>query len=322
MSTKFTKNLPKTLRDDLAERFESRFADHQDMRSFFATGRGGTADFCVTAVELADIIDAVSLALKHRTPYRVIGEGTGSILGDAGFPGLMIVNKTQGLTVVTQLSQAIVDSGMGIRPFINRAASVGLGGLEHFLGLPGSIGGAVATRSQGTGYPFWQFVKEICLLTVDDGEAKITNLPMNQALYEQLQVQMNEQHPNPVIILNCRVQLAKLPQEEIMSRLKAAKRELSPTIVGPAVGHCFQTTLAKSNFNLRQLTTLKKYRVRLTDKQREVFDVKDLVTAQEIKNFLMALDEEVAGISKIRLDRRIHFLGYWPDDETNSEPDA
>jgi len=103
---------------------------------------GGPADlFCepATADELAQ---AVLAARELEVPYFVLGLGANILIGDKGFRGVVIRNAAHHERWSDD-GKLWVESGAVIRDLIVEAAHRGWSGLEHFVGIPSTVGGAI-----------------------------------------------------------------------------------------------------------------------------------------------------------------------------------
>jgi UDP-N-acetylmuramate dehydrogenase len=103
---------------------------------------GGPADlFCepATADELAL---AVLAARELGVPYFVLGLGANILIGDKGFRGVVIRNAAHHERWSDD-GKLWVESGAVIRDLIVDAAHRGWSGLEHFVGIPSTVGGAI-----------------------------------------------------------------------------------------------------------------------------------------------------------------------------------
>jgi UDP-N-acetylmuramate dehydrogenase len=93
-----------------------------------------------TADELAAAVDAArATGVKHV----LLGTGANILVGDGGFPGLVIRNAAQGVELRGG-GRLWAESGAIMYPdVIERAVAAGLSGLEHFVGIPSTVGGAL-----------------------------------------------------------------------------------------------------------------------------------------------------------------------------------
>ncbi len=111
----------------------------------FTTFRiGGPADYFFEAHSADDLATAVLAARTHDVPYFVLGLGANILVGDDGFRGLVIRNAARHVRVDEQQMTVWAESGAVMYPdVINRAVDGGLSGLEHYVGIPSTVGGAL-----------------------------------------------------------------------------------------------------------------------------------------------------------------------------------
>jgi UDP-N-acetylmuramate dehydrogenase len=105
---------------------------------------GGTADWYAD-VRTADELAAVTrVAREHDIPFFLLGTGANVIVGDHGVRGLVIHNRAQGLTLDSASHRLHAESGAVMYPdVIEHSVSAGLSGLEHYVGIPSTVGGAL-----------------------------------------------------------------------------------------------------------------------------------------------------------------------------------
>lgn len=103
---------------------------------------GGPADLFYEAASADDLATAVSAAREHRVPYFVLGLGANILIGDRGVRGLVIRNRAR---QVHWHDDGRVDAASGVvmHDLIHDAVARGWSGLEHYVGIPSTVGGAV-----------------------------------------------------------------------------------------------------------------------------------------------------------------------------------
>ena len=114
---------------------------------------GGNAAVLVEADSESDL-SAVHVALATvggPVPVLVLGQGSNLLVADAGFPGL-VVALGPGLSEVVVKGTTLRGGGGAKLPVLaRRAAALGLRGFEWAVGVPGSVGGALAMNAGGHG---------------------------------------------------------------------------------------------------------------------------------------------------------------------------
>ncbi len=103
---------------------------------------GGPADLLYTAETADDLARAVTTARELSVPYFVLGLGANILVGDAGFRGLVILNRAAARRW-SESGVVWVESGAIVGELIVEAVERGWSGLEHFVGIPSTVGGAV-----------------------------------------------------------------------------------------------------------------------------------------------------------------------------------
>lgn len=137
---------------------------------------GGPADLFFVAGSTEELTLAVSSAVAAKVPYFVLGSGSNLLVSDQGFRGLIIKNKSSNLLLKgftgsanqgkLDLKEVVVqaDSGVPANQLIRYTLNEGLQGLEIFLGLPGTVGGAVYNNSHHLGKLIGDKVVEVVVL--------------------------------------------------------------------------------------------------------------------------------------------------------------
>lgn len=102
---------------------------------------GGPADAFVTVHSKDELVDAVTMARDVGIPWFLLGTGANILIGDRGIRGLVIHNQADHTSVDGK--QLTAESGATIADLIVLTAELGLSGMEHFAGIPSSVGGAI-----------------------------------------------------------------------------------------------------------------------------------------------------------------------------------
>lgn len=115
-----------------------------------------------SAVALGALATVVA---ERRPPVLVVGRGSNLLVADAGFAGLALVLEGEFETIdLGSADQGLADQGPGagvdvvraggavaLPVLARRSATAGLGGLEFYVGIPGTVGGAVRMNAGGHG---------------------------------------------------------------------------------------------------------------------------------------------------------------------------
>jgi UDP-N-acetylmuramate dehydrogenase len=103
---------------------------------------GGPADFFYEARNADELARAILAARNHDVPHFVLGLGANILIGDRGFRGLVIRNAASAFSVdATGMLRS--ESGATVKSLIQECARLGWSGLEHYVGIPSTVGGAI-----------------------------------------------------------------------------------------------------------------------------------------------------------------------------------
>jgi UDP-N-acetylmuramate dehydrogenase len=195
-------------------RFKEPLSFHTSLRI------GGAADIFVVPQDVDDIRHALMFAEREQLPVAVIGGGNNLLVRDRGIRGVVL--KLEGCLGRADFKgeEAVAGAGVSLSSLIREAAAVNLGGLECLVGIPATIGGALAMNAATAEGSIGDFVSAVYFLYPDGtlGEFK----PGAGAFtYRAFVV------PSGAVLIGCRLQLHRRPladiQKDIKQRLKVKK---------------------------------------------------------------------------------------------------
>jgi UDP-N-acetylmuramate dehydrogenase len=117
---------------------------------------GGPAKRLIEARSEAEAIEAIREADATGEPVLILAGGSNVVIADEGFAGTVVRLLTGGIDRVGD-AELEVQAGEPWDPFVERAVTEGLAGIECLSGIPGSVG---ATPIQNVG-AYGQEVKDV-----------------------------------------------------------------------------------------------------------------------------------------------------------------
>lgn len=143
------------LAEELAARLPGRVwldVPFGDLSTYRVGGPVAVLARVANTVELEGLAEVVA---RHRPSILVVGRGSNLLVGDRGFAGVAVVLEGEFESVelpVPDAEPAVRAGGAVPLPVLaRRAADAGIAGLEFFVGIPGSVGGAVRMNAGGHG---------------------------------------------------------------------------------------------------------------------------------------------------------------------------
>ena len=130
--------------DELSARLDAARLERDVPLAPYTTFKiGGPADLLYRALTPNELAAAILAARELEIPFFLLGLGANILIGDRGFRGLVIKNEVESIDF---LDDTRVKAGSGVKIYhdlIQLTVSRGLGGLQHYVGIPSTVGGAI-----------------------------------------------------------------------------------------------------------------------------------------------------------------------------------
>jgi UDP-N-acetylmuramate dehydrogenase len=163
------------------------------------------------------MVRVLQVAREREIPHFVLGLGANILVGDLGYPGLIIRNEIGGTDF---LDDVRVRAGAGVQTFrdlINITVARGLGGLHHYVGIPSTVGGAIWQNLHFLSPPperertcFIEEVLESCEIFTAEGGVRTVD-----RAYFRFGYDFSVLHERPDIVLSATFRLEPQPIDEL-----------------------------------------------------------------------------------------------------------
>lgn len=134
---------------------------------------GGPADLLIEPETAQQVAEVICFVRQHQLPLVVIGQGTNLLFDDAGVRGLVMKIGAQMSSIKIAGQRIIAQAGSWVPQLSRLSMQAGLTGLEHCIGIPGTIGGLVmmngGSQRKGVG-------ENVVRVTVVDSAGEIQQL--------------------------------------------------------------------------------------------------------------------------------------------------
>ena len=176
-------------------KFKEPLARHTSLRI------GGVADVFVMPRIVDDVFEAICFAKETELPWMVIGNGTNMLFPDEGYRGMVMkLGPWFGRLQICE-DRLYAQAGVGLASAIHQARQSGFKDLDLLVGIPGTIGGALAMNA---GIP-----EAIQNLTV---KFKYNDLESVKALFTQ--------YPNQIACLIMEAETMVSPADKFLHEVK------------------------------------------------------------------------------------------------------
>ena len=290
---------------------------------------GGTADWYAD-VRSADELAAVTrTARTHDVPYFLLGTGANVIVGDRGYRGLVIHNRARALQVDHDTNRIWAESGAVVYPdLIEHAVSAGLSGLEHYVGIPSTVGGALWQNLHFLSPPpdrartvFWDEVVHSADILTEEGERRTVGPD-----YFDFDYDYSILHDRDDVVLATTSQLEPGDPErmrEIMDANLQWRAERHPPLdTEPSVGSIFKKIEGVGAGRLIDECGLKGARIggaMITHRHANIFVNVDDARAADVCALIDLARDTVEQETGYRLETEIDFIGEFAP-PTDAEP--
>jgi UDP-N-acetylmuramate dehydrogenase len=278
---------------------------------------GGPATLFVTAMATEELVAAVLFARERSLPYLVIGNGTNMLVADYGIDGLVIHNKTQGISHREHddsTSLWRVDSGVLFSKLSRLTCQQGWTGLEWSNSVPGSVGGGVVSNAGAHGKELKDDMLSIQVLTRD---GVIEEWP-TEKLQLGYRTSIFKAHGNrflspPEVILSADITLYRDTQGECDARMRSYLEERqAKQPQGKSAGSTFKNPPGSSAGYLIEQVGLKGERygqAQFSPKHANFMMNLGGATASDVRHLMDLAHARVKEQFGIELEPEIEFIG-------------
>ena len=134
---------------------------------------GGPADLMIEPSNSDQVSAVLRFAKDLGIPLVVIGQGTNLLFDDAGVRGIVLRIGEQLADIQVKEQRIVAGAGAWVPQVARMAMQAGLTGLEHTIGIPGTVGGLVmmngGSQRKGIG-------ENVARVTIVDASGKIHHL--------------------------------------------------------------------------------------------------------------------------------------------------
>lgn len=156
--------------DTMSKPLEGQLYFDYPLKKLNAWRVGGNSECCYFPAS----IDDLSMFLKHcqETPITFLGLGSNTLVRDEGVVGVVVVLRKH-LSALKRIDDTTVYAmaGATCHKLVRYCLSESLSGIEFLIGIPGTVGGALAMNAGASGQDIWAYVSSVETIN-SQGEVK------------------------------------------------------------------------------------------------------------------------------------------------------
>lgn len=272
---------------------------------------GGPAGILIEPKDERDLEIAGAAVSHHGLDVLVLGRGSNVLIGDDGFPGL-VIRLGKGFEQIRAAGADGVEAGGGanLPQVANWARRRSLAGMEFAVAIPATVGGGVAMNAGAHGSSLSEVLESVrvCLLaegrTVQFAAADLDMSYRKTAL------------PSGSLVCAATFRLAPGDPREIAARMERYRIHRSDTqpADAPNAGSTFRNPPGNSAGKLIEATGLKGHRIggaEVSPKHANFFVAHPGATAQDVFDLIVFVQKAVEEAQGIRLLPEVRIIGFF-----------
>ena len=205
-------------------RIKGRVVINQPTKELTSIKIGGLADLFVIPEDLDDLKKVLSFCRKGNLPFFIMGSGSKLLVRDKGFRGVIIKLGESFKSIVSNGNQVRVGAGVDLATLIDFAAKKSFPGLESLLGIPGTVGGAIARNVSAFGKTLSEKVLSVKVLDGNDNCLVLSKKDIDFGYRTSTFL-----HNKDWVIIEVRLELWPGKKEEIILRSRQARERRTLT---------------------------------------------------------------------------------------------
>lgn len=308
--------------DRLARALERRLpgavARDQRLADLTTYRLGGPIAVVVRVTDEAGLAVVAGALATSAVPVLLIGRGSNLLVADRGYPALGIVLGGDFEDVEIDVEAGIARAGgaVPLPVLARRAAASGLGGLEFFVGIPGSVGGAVRMNAGGHGRETHDVLDRAWVLDLRGG-ATAAAQPRTPA-----QLDLSYRHSNvgsADVVTRAELRGTREATDVCAERIDEIvrwRREHQPG--GANAGSVFRNPVDDSAGRLIETAGCKGLTVggaTVSTKHANFIQASPEATAGDVRELVRRVRDQVMTRTGVVLEPEVHMVGFEDDPE-------
>ncbi|MDQ7025776.1 MAG: UDP-N-acetylmuramate dehydrogenase [Anaerolineae bacterium] len=283
------------------------------LAKYTAARLGGQSDWLYIAKESTErLVEVVQAAWDDNIPVRILGGGANVLVSDAGFRGLIIINRVSDIQFGNWHDGRNVSAtgGTGLLRLARECAVRGIAGMEWAVGVPGTVGGAVVNNAGAHSGTMADSVADVVVLEYGKGAQLYTNADLR---YDYRHSILKSRSDKRFIVLLATFILPTDDSQTIkqkMDKYNAYRKCSQPS--GASLGSIFKNPSGDFAGRLIEIAGLKAYRiggVEVSQKHANFFVNTGESTANDYYALIRHVQKTVLQKQGIELELEIELLG-------------
>ncbi len=299
--------------DSLRTLFGDRLQENVPLSSYTSARIGGTADALVFVYKADELAQAAKKLWEMDVPFILLGGGSNVLVSDRGLRGVVIVNRARLVKFDSQNEPPTLcaESGTTLNDIAQRAARLGLTGLEWAATVPGSLGGAVFGNAGAFESDIARNLISVDLFHRQFGQQTWSVERMEYGYRTSL---LKREHP-PALILSAKLALGHGDRQAILTKMEQfSTRRRATQPPGASMGSMFKNPPGDKAGRLIEAAGLKGTRIgdaQISDQHANFFINTSTTKAADMRKLIELAQKTVFDQFGIKLELEVEVIGEW-----------
>ena len=270
---------------------------------------GGPARYVAEIDDMESLRALIATGVTASLPLLVLGRGSNLVVADAGFAGMVF--RLRGGFAETRIEGTSVTAGSAVPlPRLARTCvEEGLRGLEFFVGIPGSVGGAVRQNGGCFGSETKDRLVEARIINLRSGATRVDSPDALELSYRHSNVGADD------LVIDATFETERGDAEEGRRKIREITRWRRDNQPGGTLnaGSVFKNPSDISAGELIDSLGLKGHRVgdvAVSDKHANFFVAGPKATSEDVRRLVEEIKDRVLQLSGTILEPEIQFVGF------------
>lgn len=268
---------------------------------------GGPADLFVICDTVADLAETIGVLSDEEIPFVVVGKGSNLVVSDAGYRGAVLTLGKEFKRHAVEDEYLRAGAACILAYLVQDAFSRGLGGLEFAVGVPGTLGGALAMNAGSRDAWIGHVTDSVTLYVPGEG---LLRIPGREVAWGYRSSGL----PQRGIIVESVLKLASADPRRIRLQMEQAldRRKESQPLGVPSAGSVFVNPEGDSAGRLIEAAGLKNTRMggaRVSDVHANFIVNDGGASATDVLGLIRKIKMTVRDTYGIELQPEVRFLG-------------
>lgn len=268
---------------------------------------GGPASMFIVCDTISDLATTLRTLSEEGVEHTVIGKGSNILVSDAGYDGAVIVLGREFKRHAVEGTQIRSGAGVILAAVVQDAFSRGLAGMEFAVGIPGTVGGALAMNAGSRDDWIGNRVESVTLFDPDIGLVALRGAEVSWG-YRSTDL------PGRGVVVECVLRAEDGDKERIQRTMESSFRRRKGTqpLGVPCAGSVFVNPMGDSAGRMIESVGMKGARVggaRVSEIHANFIVSDGSASARDVCALIRQVRDAVRDGHGIELQTEIRFLG-------------